>query len=253
MAKFVNTLKAVAAIDEIITEADNTLTLVSPYLKLSNDFKEKLELRNKENKVTTIIFGKQELNPKEMIFLQSLQFVSLRYKQNLHAKCYFNENQMIITSLNFYEYSMANNKEMGVLIERENEDDAKLYEDAKQEVDRIFKTSDDFEFSRSNLKPKEAAEAKSKTEKNQSIQHEVFTKKDKQNIQGSCIRCAASIKLNPMVPYCKDCYKIWNKYGDKEYIEKYCHICGIENETSMLKPTCYPCFKSNKNKLEFSN
>jgi hypothetical protein len=30
-----------------------------------------------------------------------------------------------------------------------------------------------------------------------------------------------------------------------------CHICGKENKSSLLKPTCYDCYKANKNKLEF--
>ena len=68
---------------------------------------------------------------------------------------------------------------------------------------------------------------------------------------GYCIRCANPIKLNPMAPYCKDCYRIWNKYKDEEYPEKYCHICGIEKETTKIKPTCYLCYKANKNKLDF--
>lgn len=113
MAKFINTRKAVASIEDLIKDAEEKLILISPYLKLSNDFKELLTYRNNKDKITTIIFGKQELNPDEMTFLESLRFVVLKYNQNLHAKCYVNERQMIITSLNLYEFSMANNKEMG--------------------------------------------------------------------------------------------------------------------------------------------
>ena len=112
MARFLNTRKAVSEIEDLIRDADQRLILISPYLKLSKDFKELLTYRNSKDKVTTVIFGKQELNPNEMKFLQGLRFVILKYNQNLHAKCYLNDNKMIITSLNLYEFSMNNNKEM---------------------------------------------------------------------------------------------------------------------------------------------
>lgn len=244
MAKFINTRKAVAAIEDLIKEAEEKLILISPYLKLSKDFKELLTYRNSKDKITTIIFGKQELNPNEMKFLESLRFVILKYNQDLHAKCYVNDKQMIITSLNLYEFSMANNKEMGVLIDIQDENDKSLFEDALKEIDYIDSTSERFKFNTETEQENNVYE-KSKKKETQPI---ISTNNEK----GHCIRCDKSIKLNPLVPYCKDCYKIWNKYGDDEYIEVHCHICGKEHDTSMLKPTCYSCYKANKNKFEFS-
>ena len=146
MARFLNTRKAVSEIEDLIRDADQKLILISPYLKLSKDFKELLSYRNSKDKITTVIFGKQELNPNEMKFLQSLRFVILKYNQNLHAKCYLNDNKMIITSLNLYEFSMNNNKEMGVLIDKSNESDKELFEDAYKEIEFIDGTSERFEF-----------------------------------------------------------------------------------------------------------
>lgn len=146
MAKFLNTTKAVSEIEDLIRNAEHKLILISPYLKLSKDFKELLTYRNSKNKVTTVIFGKQELNPNEMKFLQSLRFVILKYNQDLHAKCYLNDNKMIITSLNLYEFSMNNNKEMGVLIDLNDESDKELFADACKEIEFIDETSELFKF-----------------------------------------------------------------------------------------------------------
>jgi phosphatidylserine/phosphatidylglycerophosphate/cardiolipin synthase-like enzyme len=146
MAKFLNTRKAVSEIEDLIRDADQRLILISPYLKLSKDFKELLTYRNSKDKITTVIFGKQELNPNEMKFLQGLRFVILKYNQDLHAKCYLNDHKMIITSLNLYEFSMNNNKEMGVLIDLNDESDKELFEDALKEIDFIDETSERFEF-----------------------------------------------------------------------------------------------------------
>lgn len=144
MAKFLNTKKSVSAIEDLIRDAEQTLILISPYLKLSKDFKELLSYRNSKDKITTVIFGKVQLNPDEMKFLESLQFVILKYKDDLHAKCYMNDEMMIITSLNLYDFSMNNNKEMGVLIEKSN--DLELFEEAYKEVDYINTTSERFSY-----------------------------------------------------------------------------------------------------------
>ncbi len=150
MAKFLNTKKAVSAIEDFIKDAGQTLILISPYLKLSKDFRELLTYRNSKDKITTVIFGKQELKPDEMKFLESLRFVILKYKDELHAKCYLNDEKMIITSLNLYDFSMANNKEMGVLIEKSNPNDLELFEEAFKEVDYINQTSERFAYRTQN-------------------------------------------------------------------------------------------------------
>jgi RNA polymerase-binding transcription factor DksA len=240
MAKFLNTRKAVAEIEDLIKEAEDKLILISPYLKLSKDFKELLTYRNSRDKITTVIFGKQELKPDEMKFLESLRFVILKYNEELHAKCYVNDKKMIITSLNLYEFSMANNKEMGVLINLEDENDKPLYEEAFKEIEYIENISERFEFN-----------VKHKTHTNSNKENNNISNKST-NEQGHCIRCGKPIKLNPRVPYCKDCYNIWKKYGDEEYEENFCHICGKEEITTMLKPTCYNCYKKYKKKLEFN-
>jgi len=147
MAKFLNTRKAVSEMEDLIRNAGEKLILISPYLRLSKDFKELLTYRNSKDKITTVIFGKSYLKPDEMSFLQELRFVILKYNEDLHAKCYVNEDKMIITSLNLYEFSMANNKEMGVLIDKNDQTDAQLFEDAFKEVDYINETSKRFEFS----------------------------------------------------------------------------------------------------------
>lgn len=234
MVKFLNTRKAVAAIEELIREADVKLILISPYLKLSKDFKELLTYRNSKDKITTVIFGKQELKPDEMKFLESLRFVILKFNEDLHAKCYVNDNQMIITSLNLYEFSMANNKEMGVLIDLNDPNDKSLYEEASKEIDYIDNTSQKFKFNINH------------TGEDTKISQKINKIQKSNNNQGHCIRCGEGIKLNTEYPLCKKCYKSWSKYSDPAYEEKFCHICGKENKSSLNKPVCYSCYKKNK-------
>ena len=48
MAKFLNTRKAVSEIEDLIRNAESRLTLISPYLKLSKDFKEFINQSDEE-------------------------------------------------------------------------------------------------------------------------------------------------------------------------------------------------------------
>ena len=65
-----------------------------------------------------------------------------------------------------------------------------------------------------------------------------------QPTDGYCIRCSDSIPFSMKSPYCKKCYKSWNKYKNKDYGEEFCHQCSKEWDTSFKKPICLSCFKS---------
>lgn len=230
MAKFINTRKAVSEIEDLIKNAGEKLILVSPYLKLSKDFKELLTYRNNKDKVTTVIFGKQELNPDEMKFLQGLRFVILKYNEDLHAKCYVNDDKMIITSLNLYEFSMANNKEMGVLIDKNDLADTDLFNDAFKEVDYINETSQRFELT--SPKPQtftKQADTKSNFSK-------PINKQSSGKQTGYCIRTGVEIPFNVEKPLSYDSFKKWN--GDEDNPENFCHFSGepSNGETSVSKP-----------------
>jgi hypothetical protein len=231
MAKFINTRKAVSEIEDLIKNAGEKLILVSPYLKLSKDFKELLTYRNSKDRITTVIFGKQELNPDEMKFLQGLRFLILKYNEDLHAKCYVNDDKMVITSLNLYEFSMANNKEMGVLIDKNEPADVQLYEEAFKEVDYINETSQKFELNAP--KPQytnKTVESKSNYNKHTSIQNTQLT--------GYCIRTGDKIPFDIEKPLCYDAYKVWAGFGDLDFPEKYCHFSGelSNGQTSVRNP-----------------
>lgn len=232
MARFLNTRKAVSEIEELIRNADQKLVLISPYLKLSKDFKELLTYRNSKDKITTVIFGKQELKPDEMAFLRGLQFVVLKYKEDLHAKCYVNDQHMIITSLNLYEFSMANNREMGVLIDKNDPADSQLFADAMGEVDFISETSDRFDLRVANSEPKQTSTT------SQSTSSPKPKKEASAKSTGFCIRTGAPIPFNVEKPLSYDAYKSWSKYSDPDYSEKYCHLSGepSHGETSVAKP-----------------
>lgn len=140
MAEFITTQGASYQIEQIIKGAKQFVFLISPYLKFSKTFFERLELADSKGVGITIVYGKTDLSNSESNRLNSLKNLKIYYCHELHAKCYFNEEQMVITSMNLYEYSQVNNREMGISIRKS--EDKTLYEDAFEEAQAIIRISE---------------------------------------------------------------------------------------------------------------
>jgi phosphatidylserine/phosphatidylglycerophosphate/cardiolipin synthase-like enzyme len=145
MAKFLNTTATNYYLEELIKGASERLILISPFLKLNDRIKELLEDKNRLKIDVRIVYGKSELQPAEISWLNELSYIRTSFCKNLHAKCYINETSCIITSLNLYEFSQVNNNEMGVLVSRD--DDAEMYKDTYEEAQRIIRISDEVRIS----------------------------------------------------------------------------------------------------------
>lgn len=146
MAKYLRTSSITSELENLIRDAKKELYIISPYLKLSDSVKELLNDKEREKVDVRIIFGKQELAPTEMSYLEDLKYVRLYFSKNLHAKCYLNESKMIIASMNLYEFSQQNNREMGILFDIHNEADKEVYEDASKDIESIIHNSEDFSY-----------------------------------------------------------------------------------------------------------
>jgi len=141
MAKFLNTSATTYLLEELIKNSEEKLILISPYLKINNKIKELLEDKNRMKIDIRIVFGKSELQPSEISWLEKMDFIRTSFCKDLHAKCYLSEKEAIITSLNLYEFSQINNNEMGVQMDR-NEDET-LYIDTLKEAQRLIRISEE--------------------------------------------------------------------------------------------------------------
>jgi len=164
MAKFLNTSATNYYLEELIKGASDRLILISPYLKLNDRIKELLEDKNRLKIDVRIVYGKSELQPVEISWLNELSFIRTSFCKNLHAKCYINENSCIITSLNLYEFSQVNNNEMGVYVNRD--DDPEMYKDTYEEAQRIIRISDEVRISLEKIiQPKQASDTTTNADK----------------------------------------------------------------------------------------
>lgn len=139
MAKFLTTSGTSYYLEQIIINASTQLVLVTPYLQLSPNFIERL--RDADNKGIKIIlvYRTNKLSNNEWNLLNELTNIEIFSCENLHAKCYQNDDSLIISSMNLYQYSQENNREMSVLIDRT--EDKQIYEDAIQEIESIINSS----------------------------------------------------------------------------------------------------------------
>ena len=150
MAKFLNTSGTNFFLEELIKNAKERLILISPYLRLNDRIKELLEDKDRMKIDIRIVYGKSDLHPDEIKWMQKLDYVRVSFCKNLHAKCYLNEGECIISSLNLYEFSQVNNNEMGILV-RKYEDD-EVFKDAYEEAQRIIRISDEVRITLDEVK-----------------------------------------------------------------------------------------------------
>ncbi len=241
MAEFYTTTGISHHLEEIIKNAEERLWLISPYLKVNNRLKELLEDK-KPSVDVRVIYGKSELQPEEMKWLEGLTQIKTSFRRNLHAKCYLNEDQALLTSMNLYEFSEKNNDEMGVLVSRDEVLYRKIFEESKRLVDnseqirvtvaRIETPADD----REKPAPKQARRPKAKTGTPTSA---------------FCIRCKDELPVDPLRPYCSRCFRSWKRCEDRDYEEKHCHTCGKEHSATIAKPVCLSCHRKYRRVLTF--
>lgn len=239
MVEFLNKDKAFAEIVEIVSKAESRLVLISPYIKIPDDLLDRLKYMDGKGIKTIVVCREKDLNDEVRGELKRLKNLELRFDEVLHAKCFYNEKSMVITSLNLHEHSQHNNREMGILLN--SREDANVFNEALSEAEFIVSRAKRGSTVRSIVKEivKEARSVVDLPAKD-SVRR-TKTSSTRKN-SGCCIRCKANIPLDPSKPYCANCFNVWVKYEDPDYKEKYCHWCGKTTRTTIEYPFCRSCY-----------
>jgi phosphatidylserine/phosphatidylglycerophosphate/cardiolipin synthase-like enzyme len=236
MAKFLNTTGVSYHLEELIKGTKDRLILISPYLQFTDRIKEHLSNLNIQKRDIRIVYRENKLQLEENNWLENQIGIRTSFCKNLHAKCYINENEAIITSMNLYEFSQQNNNEMGIYISKTQDPD--LYNATLEEVQRLLTISEEIRVTVKKI----TADTPPKT---------AFTKSsDKQT--GYCIRTGVSIPFNVEKPLSYDAFKKWNEFGDPDYPEKFCHYSGESSngETSVSRPILKKNWKKAKEQFD---
>ncbi len=120
MAKFLNTQGLSEWIPRMIKEAEREVVILAPYIQTSELLYKALKNADDRGVEVLVVYREEKLNDFEKEKLLSIKNLNLFHHPNLHAKCYMNEKHIIVASMNMYEYSEKNNREMGILIIRED-------------------------------------------------------------------------------------------------------------------------------------
>ena len=134
MAEFLTTYGINHALQKLI-EAGKDIYLVSPHIKVADQLQAYIKDANRLGAHFTIICRRESLRTSEMQWINQLDHFRLFSVDQLHAKCYLNEETAIVTSMNLYEFSQQNNDEMGFEV-RKSEDE-ELYNTIRREVERL--------------------------------------------------------------------------------------------------------------------
>ncbi|WP_298950936.1 phospholipase D family protein [uncultured Nonlabens sp.] len=112
-------------IEDVFYRAKKEITIVSPFIKLDDHYKKVLDKAIEDHDVhVRLLIGKNEDNIYRSISREDLDYfkshtnISILYEPNLHAKCYMNYSEAVITSMNLYDYSAINNVEAGVHLKK---------------------------------------------------------------------------------------------------------------------------------------
>lgn len=235
MAKYLTNKATQAELEKLIKNAKKTLVLISPYIKLTNTLLARIKACGEKGVQVKIVFRKGKIDLSEFSKLKTIPNTELKAIEDLHSKCYFNEQTLIITSLNLLETS-EKNWEMGVLVDKEEDKD--LYEDAVQESRDIYKEAklqneEDFKKTAStNSIPKKKSSSYASF-------IELSEDDDFNEDEQFCEECGCEIDVNPNKHLCYDCWKEEQNSDD----EQYCEECGCQIEFNPNKPLCYDCWK----------
>jgi hypothetical protein len=254
MAKFLNTESAYAQIVEIVSKAQGKLVLITPFVKMPPPLLERIRDKALHNIKVVIVCREEDLRLEEKTSLNQIRNLELRFLEKLHAKCFYNENTMVITSLNLYETS-SQNREMGILLTLT--DDSVVFKEAQEEAEFIIRLAildRASNIQQINAPIRRVAERENVAfpNKNSKQQSKSLFKQAASVIgslissdNGHCIRCSVELPFDMGKPYCSSCFKK-AKYDISEKrvpVESFCLSCGKDNESSIDKPLCYSCYK----------
>jgi len=281
MARFLKGNELNSEIEKLFENAENQIILISPYIKLHDRYCSTLLTKLQDPNLEIIVLLddlSKSMKQKDFNFFKQFPNIEILHEKRLHAKYYSNERKAIITSMNLYGYSQNNNIEVGILMESsfkgqftgDNDIDAKSWEYFLKVIDQaelLFKKEPIFE-KKNILSTRKYVKSEIIVDKlsdffNNKKYEKVYKKKEQiqkpkiktktEKKSGFCIRTGKEIPFNIEKPLSYEAFKMWNKYKDADFSEKYCHYSGelSNGKTSVNKPILNKNWKKAKENITY--
>lgn len=244
----------------ILGDAKEYAVIVSPYITLWGHAKNAVQLAV-QHRVKVMFLVRNDPNVVQSADMQWLvdNQVEVYALDRLHAKIYFNESNVITSSMNLTQSSSTDSFEIGTLVNDSGE---------AKEI-RNYVTSRLFPLANPLGKQLQASAPPAKARKIP-VNHSGEAKEIRNDVtsrlvnagrralgdkpskpapsrtkseSGFCIRCEERVSIDLAKPLCDKCYQIWARFGDEDYEEEVCHSCGKEADVSYAKPMCLTCYR----------
>jgi len=137
---FLNREGIIESIKLLFEEAVKEIIIIVPFIKISDAIWKCMKDAEKKNKEIILVYREDSMNASQKLKLESLNNITILNHPHIHAKCYINENEIIICSMNLYEYSEKHNREMGVKTYKYGFNE-EVYYNALREVRAIISAS----------------------------------------------------------------------------------------------------------------
>ncbi len=211
-------------IRSIVQNSKRYVTFVTPYLDLWGHLQTEIQKAVKRGVTVQIVVRAGEDKRKRTEDLEWLiQNKAEVYElDKLHAKIYMNEKSLLVSSMNLTDASTTNSHEFAVIVT-----DLNSSETLRKYAFGLLGSGRRFD-SHGNQKP-------------------AYVRRHGNQL-GKCIRCSKTIGFDTKRPLCEDCYEEWNRYGNEEYAERFCHSCGKRADLTKAKPLCSDCYVKSQNR-----
>jgi phosphatidylserine/phosphatidylglycerophosphate/cardiolipin synthase-like enzyme len=234
MAKFLDTTGVSYHLEQLIKNTKDQLILISPYLQFHRRVKDNLEHLHIQKIDIRIIYRENKLQVEESNWLEEKIGIRTSLCNSLHAKCYLNKKEAIVTSMNLYSFSQQNNDEMGIYVTKE--EDEELYNDISKEAHRLLAISEEIRVSVKKVDKeieKQAEKTVSEIVKTKdNSKSKLIRTKELSEITGLSSRKVNSWFVNKKLMYKKDDDWITTKKGKE--------IGGIEKNNQYGKFVVWP-------------
>lgn len=221
MPEFLTTHGTAARLEQIVARASREVVLVSPRLQVTRTLVERLRDADRRGATISLVYREARLRPADEAGLLALPRLAAYRSDDLHATCYLSERELLLTSMDLREFAEKSNREMGVAFTAEEP----VYREAREEVRSILAAA-----------ARTAAGASLGT-----ARPRVHAPSEGSGSRGACIRCGCDIARRERAPYCFECYAAWVQFGNRRWVERFCHACGGPASTTIDAPQCEGC------------
>ncbi len=226
--KLLNTEQTLAKLLALINGAKKELTLVTPFVDLSDEdpigHTIRAAMRRKVN-VGLVMRLEPRSRPKAEVMDHIGELIGRGLDvfiiRGLHAKLYWSESEVLVSSQNLYASTLGKTVEFGLW----SNDPAAVVETET--------------FYVNELKPLVLSVEEVFAQNGVEMDEELDP--DDPNRPGHCIRCADEIPYNVGAPYCDKDYAVWARFKKPDFVDRWCHDCGEKFEATKKQPLCVDC------------